>query len=34
MVREGVLRRAGRIREDRYVDLVMCSILREEWPGV
>ena len=33
MVREGVLRRAGRIREDRYVDLVMCSILREEWPG-
>lgn len=33
MVREGVLRRAGRIREDRYVDLVMCSLLREEWGG-
>jgi ribosomal-protein-serine acetyltransferase len=31
MTREGVLRRAGRIREDRYLDLVMYSILREEW---
>ena len=31
MTREGVLRQAGRIREDRYVDLVMYSILREEW---
>jgi ribosomal-protein-serine acetyltransferase len=34
MTEEGVLRRAGRIREDRYVDLVMYSILREEWPVV
>jgi RimJ/RimL family protein N-acetyltransferase len=33
MTEEGVLRKAGRIREDRYVDLVMYSILREEWPG-
>ena len=31
MTREGVLRRAGRIREDRYLDLVMYSMLREEW---
>ncbi len=31
MTQEGVLRKAGRIREDRYVDLVMYSILREEW---
>ncbi|MEP6476290.1 MAG: GNAT family protein [Actinomycetota bacterium] len=31
MTQEGVLRRAGRIREDRYLDLVMYSILREEW---
>ena len=31
MTQEGVLRQAGRIREDRYVDLVMYSILREEW---
>jgi ribosomal-protein-serine acetyltransferase len=31
MTREGVLRQAGRIREDRYLDLVMYSILREEW---
>jgi ribosomal-protein-serine acetyltransferase len=31
MTREGVLRKAGRIREDRYLDLVMYSILREEW---
>ena len=33
MTEEGVLRQAGRIREDRYVDLVMYSILREEWVG-
>jgi ribosomal-protein-serine acetyltransferase len=33
MTREGVLRKAGRIREDRYLDLVMYSILREEWRG-
>jgi ribosomal-protein-serine acetyltransferase len=31
MAREGVLRQAGRIREGRYVDLVMYSMLREEW---
>jgi ribosomal-protein-serine acetyltransferase len=31
MTQEGVLRKAGRIREDRYLDLVMYSILREEW---
>jgi ribosomal-protein-serine acetyltransferase len=31
MTHEGVLRKAGRIREDRYLDLVMYSILREEW---
>ena len=31
MTQEGVLRRAGRIRDDRYLDLVMYSILREEW---
>lgn len=31
MTPEGVLRKAGRIREDRYLDLVMYSILREEW---
>ncbi len=34
MTREGVLRQAGRIREDRYVDLVMYSMLREEWEAV
>jgi len=33
MTEEGVLRKAGRIREDRYLDLVMYSVLREEWPG-
>jgi ribosomal-protein-serine acetyltransferase len=32
MTQEGVLRKAGRIREDRYVDLAMYSMLREEWP--
>lgn len=32
MTQEGVLRKAGRIRDDRYLDLVMYSILREEWP--
>jgi ribosomal-protein-serine acetyltransferase len=31
MTQEGVLRKAGRIRDDRYLDLVMYSILREEW---
>lgn len=31
MTPEGVLRKAGRIRDDRYLDLVMYSILREEW---
>lgn len=31
MKQEGVLRKAGRIREDRYLDLVMYSMLREEW---
>jgi ribosomal-protein-serine acetyltransferase len=31
MKQEGVLRKAGRIRDDRYLDLVMYSILREEW---
>jgi ribosomal-protein-serine acetyltransferase len=31
MTQEGVLRKAGRIREDWYLDLVMYSILREEW---
>ena len=33
MKQEGVLRQAGRIREDRYLDLIMYSILREEWPA-
>ena len=31
MTQEGVLRSAGRIRDDRYLDLVMYAILREEW---
>jgi ribosomal-protein-serine acetyltransferase len=31
MTQEGVLRKAGRIRDDRYLDLVMYSILQEEW---
>ena len=34
MTQEGVLRKAGRIREDRYLDLVMYSMLREEWRAV
>lgn len=33
MTQEGVLRKAGRIRDDRYLDLAMYSILREEWGG-